>query len=166
MRPFHICQYISSDIPFDNKQAEKRTDILFLDKPVAVSEEPNDGIIYDAITIFELKRPMRNDYSDNDNPIKQLYNYVQKIKAGKVKDIHHRPIRTGQTTKFYLYAICDITPKLEYFLDQGGFIPTPDNMGRYQYNPRLHSYFEVLSYNKVLNEAKKRNRILFEKLGL
>ncbi len=160
------CQYITSDIPFDNNPAEERVDVLFLDRPVAVAEESNDGTIYDAITIFELKRPMRDEYTDDNNPMTQLYEYVQKIKAGKAKDIKHRPIRTGETTKFYLYAICDITPTLEHFLDQRGFIPTPDNMGRYQYNDRLHSYFEILSYNKVLNEAKKRNRILFDKLGL
>ena len=30
----------------------------------------------------------------------------------------------------------------------------------------LNSYMEILSYNKILNDAKKRNRILFQKLGI
>lgn len=159
-------KYITSDIPFDNNPVEVRTDILLLDRPVVVVDDSNEGTIYDTITIFELKRPMRDDYTYSDNPINQLYEYVQKIKAGKAKDMNHRLIRTSVTTKFFLYAICDITPTLKNLLDQQGFIPTPDNMGRYQYNDILHSYFEVLSYDKVLNEAKKRNRILFNKLGL
>jgi hypothetical protein len=47
-----------------------------------------------------------------------------------------------------------------------GARPTPDNLGYYGYNPNLNAYYEVLSYTKLLNDAKKRNRILFEKLNL
>ena len=37
------CEYVSSDIPFDNNPREDRTDVMILDKPVAVSDEPNTG---------------------------------------------------------------------------------------------------------------------------
>ena len=145
------CHYITSDIPFDNNPAEERTDVLFLDRPVAVTDSVNDGTIFDSITIFELKRPMRDNYTESDNPIEQLYGYVQKIKTGETKDMNHRPIRTGDTTQFYLYAICDVTDSLKIILDQHSFTPTPDGLGWYRYNDRLHSYFEILSYDKVLN---------------
>lgn len=160
------CCYISSDIPYDNDPKQERSDILFLDHPVAVSESKNDGTEFDTIIIFELKRPMRQDYTDSDNPITQLYDYVAKIKNGEAKDKNHRIIRTGDTTKFYLYAVCDITSKMERLIDQHSFCVTPDKMGFFRYNERYNSYFEILSYDKILYDAKKRNRILFDKLGV
>lgn len=67
------CSYISSDIPFNNNPKEDRTDIMILDSPVAVSDEENAGREYESIVLFELKRPMRDDYSDSSNPVNQLY---------------------------------------------------------------------------------------------
>ncbi|BAF60678.1 hypothetical protein PTH_2497 [Pelotomaculum thermopropionicum SI] len=160
------CSFISSDIPFDNDYEQERTDILILDNPVAVSDEKNDGGIFDTIIIFELKRPMRDDYTDGDNPITQLYNYVRKIRNGKAKDKYHRPIRVDNSTKYYLYAICDITNTLERFIEQYGFTQTPDKLGFYNFNRTFNAYFEILSYDKILNDAKKRNRVLFDKLGI
>lgn len=160
------CSYISSDIPYDNNPKEERSDILILDRPVAVSDDSNDGSEFDTIIIFELKRPMRDDYTDSENPITQLYDYVIKIREGRAKDKYHRPIRAGANTKFYLYAICDVTDKLQRLIFQYGFTPTPDKMGYFRFNDSLNSYMEILSYNKILNDAKKRNRILFQKLGI
>jgi len=160
------CNFISSDLPFNNDPKEERTDIMILDRPVAVSDDKNDGTEFDTIILFELKRPMRNDYNYSDNPITQLYDYVHKIRSGEAKDKYGRIIKVGKTTKYYLYAICDITSKLERILENNAFKPTPDNLGYYFYNDRNNSYFEILSYDKILNDAKKRNRVLFEKLGI
>ena len=40
---------------------DDRPDLLLLDNPIAGSDQQNDGTEFDTITIFELKRPMRND---------------------------------------------------------------------------------------------------------
>ena len=45
---------------------------LILDNPVAIAESKNTGSTYDSIIIFELKRPMRDDYNMESNPITQL----------------------------------------------------------------------------------------------
>ena len=45
-------------------------------------------------------------------------------------------------------------------------IRTPDNLGYFGYNPSLSAYVEVISYTKLLRDAKKRNKILFDKLNL
>ena len=76
-----------------------------MDNPIAVSDQQNDGTEFDTITIFELKRPMCNDYSSAYNPITQLYKYVDKIKDGKVRDISGRPVHAKNTTRFYLLKI-------------------------------------------------------------
>ena len=95
------------------------------------------------------------------------YNYVDKIKTGKVKDKDGRLIRAGDHTKFYLYAICDVTPNMERIINHGGiFNATPDKIGYYGYNQRYNAYVEVLPFDKIINDSKKRNRVLFDKLGL
>ena len=161
-----FCQFVSSDKPFDNAQGENRTDLLFLDRPVAISESKNDGSAYDSIAIFELKRPMRDDYTMADNPMIQLQDYAVKIKEGKARDSNHRPIRVSDTTQFYLYAICDITPSLERVLNSFSYTRTADQLGAYFYNTQLHAYIEVLSYDKIRNDSEKRNKVLFDKLGI
>ena len=132
------CDYITSDIPFNNDRKEIRTDLLVLDNPVAVSDEENNGAEYESIVIFELKRPMRNDYKDGDNPISQLYAYVRKLRSNTAKDKDGRPIRVGSKTKFYLYAVCDVTSSLESVLESYNFSQTPDKLGYYNYNSNLY----------------------------
>lgn len=161
-----FCHFISSDKPFNNEKSEERTDIMIFDSPIVVADDKNNGTIFNSIIIFELKKPMRNDYTQDNNPIEQLYSYVRRIKEGKVKDSNHRDINVNENTQFYLYALCDITPTLENVLDNRGFTRTADRMGAYFYNNNYHAYVEVLSYDKVGNDSEKRNRVLFEKLGI
>lgn len=160
------CSYISSDISFNNDKNDDRTDIMILDRPVAVSDDKLDGSEFDTIVLFELKRPMRNDYTNINNPINQLYEYVDKIRDGKAKDKNGRNIKVGAGTKFYLYAVCDITSSLEKTIKFFSFKQTPDNMGYYLFNDTYNAYVEILSYDKIIIDAKKRNRVLFEKLGV
>lgn len=159
-------EYISSDIPFNNNSKEERTDILILNKPVAVSDEENTGREYGTIVIFELKRPMRDDYSRAENPIVQLVDYVNKLSTNKVADKYGRIIKVGANTQFYLYAICDLTPNLIKVAEDEDFKETPDKRGYYKYHDKKHAYIEILSYDKIIEDSEKRNRILFDKLGI
>ena len=117
---------------------------MVLDNPIAVSEDTNDGREFDAIVLIELKRPMRNDYTDSESPIIQLYNYVDKLKSNKVKDKNGRPINVGQRTKFYLFAVCDVTDSLRKIIKHTGILKgTPDNLGYYGYNENYNAYIEI-----------------------
>lgn len=160
------CDYISSDIPFDNNPKEERTDILMLDMPVAVSDEQNTGREYETIIILELKRPMRDDYTLSENPITQMLEYVDRLGSNTVTDKYKRPIKVGENTQFYLYAVCDLTPKLRKVAETHDFKETPDKMGMYKYHDKKRAYMEILSFDKLIGDAEKRNRILFEKLGV
>ena len=95
-----------------------------------------------------------------------MIDYAKKIKKGKVKDSRHRPINVSDTTQFYLYAVCDITPTLDRVLGTLSFTRTPDKLGAYFYNSEVHAYIEVLSYDKIRNDSEKRNKVLFDKLGI
>lgn len=158
------CNYIASDVPFDEEK--ERPDILFMNKPFAIADSMETQGFYNSVVIIELKRPMRNDYKTDENPMAQLYNYVRKIRDGKACDKYGRRIRVTESTQYYLYAICDDTESLEKYLCDYDYIKTPDTMGYYQFNRRLNAYCEVLTFDKILVDAKKRNRILFHKLGL
>ena len=71
------------------------------------------------------------------------------------------------TTKFYLYAICDITSNLESVIAHSGILKkTPDKMGYYGYHDGYNAYIEILPFDKIINDAQKRNRVLFDKLGI
>lgn len=157
------CSYIASDIPFDKEK--ERPDILFMDRPFAVSDSSEERV-YDSIIIIELKRPMRNNYTKDENPIDQLYGYVRKIRDGKAEDRYGRKIRVSESTKYYLYALCDDTSRLKEYISNYDFTVMPDNMGYYTFNKGLHAYCEILSFDKIIVDAKKRNRILFTKLGI
>lgn len=160
------CEYISSDIPFNNDLSEQRTDILFLDKPVALSDQDNSGKEYESIVIIELKRPMRDDYKLGENPIDQLMGYQEKLASNSVTDKNGRPIKVGDSTQFYLYAVCDITDSLMKYTKRYGFHETLDKLGLYWYNDNARAYMEIISFDKLINDAEKRNRVLFDKLGI
>jgi hypothetical protein len=64
------------------------------------------------------------------------------------------------------YAVCDISPKLKRIAEGRGFKATPDGLGYYFYNDNDNSYCELLCYDKIVNDARKRNRVLFDKLGV
>ena len=118
------------------------------------------------MVVIEFKRPDRDDYGAED-PVTQVYRLVRDIRAGHKKDIKGREIRPlSESIPAYCYIICDLTQALEIKLQNMGAIRTPDNLGYYGFNPNLSAYYEVISYGKVLADAKKRNRILFDKLNL
>ena len=39
-------------------------------------------------------------------------------------------------------------------------------MGFFFYNPNFSAYIEIISYAKLLTDARKRNKVLFDKLRL
>lgn len=86
---------IDSNEMFNNDPAEQRTDILFLDKQVALSDQENSGREYESIVIIELKRPMRDDYKPGENPIDQLMSYQEKLASNTVTDKNGPPNKLG-----------------------------------------------------------------------
>lgn len=160
--------YLASDISMNkndviNVNSLDRPDIFIFNQTYAFTNtSPRDSVV-----IIEFKRPMRNNYKeDSDNPIVQVFNYIEKIKDGVEQDVDGRPIRVHENTPFYSYIICDITPKLEKSAKFYGFKKTPDNEGYYNYNGEMSTYTEIISYDKLLTDANRRNKILFDKLFL
>lgn len=160
--------YISSDKAFSQlnnieSDSNDRADLLFDSKKIFSND---DNIDLDTITIIEFKRPERDDYSEKDNPINQIYNYIDEIKAGKIRKNSGRPVSVINNAKFYCYIICDITKKIKVFANKANFVEMPDGNGYFLFSSAYNAYIEIISFNKVLQDCKKRNSILFKKLGL
>jgi hypothetical protein len=92
---------------------------------------------------------------------------VREIRSGQSQDSKGQLIRTlTDNVPAYCYIVCDLTAALETRLQNMSALRTPDNLGYYGYNPTLNAYYEIVSYAKLLQDAKRRNRILFDKLNL
>ncbi len=91
---------------------------------------------------------------------------MEEIKNGQVMDRRGRTINVPPQTPFYVYIICDLTPSLKKMAKLAGLTQTPDINGYFGYSSNYGVYIEVISFNKLIDDAKKRNAILFDKLGL
>lgn len=158
--------YLASDISLGKEADDKRPDILCLSGPVLVSGEDNTGREFNSVSIFELKRPMRDDYNESRNPIDQLLEYVEKLQDGKVCDANGRQINIGSKTRIYLYAVCDVTNTLRKQIRRNDFKEMPDGLGWFKNLESYNAYMEILPFDKIVSDAKARNRVFFEKLGL
>jgi hypothetical protein len=163
--------YLASDQRFNEMHvvevdSKDRPDLMVFNAPLAYAEADASSI-FSSIVIVEFKRPMRTDYSETDeNPFEQCFDYIRKIRGGHVKSKDGRLVEVDPATPFYVYVICDITNKIKAIADNYGFTQTPDRKGYFNFNKPLSAYVELISYPKLIDDAKKRNRILFDKLHI
>lgn len=161
--------YLASDQPFDemhivNVKSKDRPDLMVFNSPLAYAES---SAPFSSVVIVEFKRPMRKTYKEtDDNPFEQVYDYIRQIQGSKVLDKDGRPIHVNQNTPFYVYVICDLTAKIRGIAENYDYTQTPDGLGYFAFNKKMNAYVEVISYDKLVEDAKKRNRILFDKLHI
>lgn len=162
----NFTNYVSSDVPLDGKNTE-RPDLLVYNRRVLFR---GDNEASNPITIFEFKKPQRDDFvnpSSQEDPVQQIVRYVNNIRDGKCKTPEGRKMLVAENTPFYGYVVCDLTPKVEAWLKrEKDFKPMPDRLGWFQWMGNINLYVEVISWDKVLKDAKMRNQIFFQKLGI
>lgn len=162
----NFTSWVSSDTPLDGKKTD-RPDLLVYNKRVLFR---GDNEASNPITIFEFKKPQRDDFvnpSSNEDPVQQIVRYVNNIRDGKYKTPEGRKMRVAENTPFYGYVVCDLTPKVETWLErEKNFTPMPDRLGWFDWMKNINLYVEVISWDKVLKDAKMRNQIFFQKLGI
>lgn len=145
--------------------SQDRPDLLIFDRPFAFTDS---GPPFSAIVIVEFKRSARDDYTEKEkkNPITQVYDYIDLPKEGKALDRRGRPISIPSHLPIYAYIVCDLTPSLHKQARDYQFTKTPDSEGYFGYHRDHGAYIEVMSFNKLIDDAKRRNKILFDKLGV
>jgi len=169
---FH--NYLASDktiksMPITESESAKEPDLLGLniyDNPLLVNE--GQTLPLASITVVEIKRPMRNDAKQGEekDPIEQALGYLERIRQGRVNTEVGRKIPNSENVPGFCYVLCDLTESIEKRCKLFGLRITADKMGYFGYNDNYGAYIEVISFDRILNMAKERNRAFFDKLGL
>lgn len=172
---FH--DYLASDkplksIPITASGDGKEPDICVLnvfDQPILVSE--GTRLPPASIEIIEIKRPMRNDAKagEDHDPIEQAIDYLERIRQGGVMTSTGRPIPNLQNDAVpgFCYVLADLTPTFEKRCRiHHNLKRTSDGQGYFGYKDNVNAYVEVISFDRLVNMAKERNRAFFDKLGL
>lgn len=169
---FH--HYLGSDrpinqMPITHSESRLEPDVVALqvfDNPLLVGEGGTSAPA--TISIVEIKRPMRNNAAagHKHDPIEQCYNYLNRIRKGGVTLRNGRPIPDAANVPAFCYVVCDITTTMIERMDHHDAVETADKMGYFFHNARLKCYVEVISFSRLVECAKQRNRAFFDKLGL
>lgn len=157
---FHA--FAASDKPLNQttySDSDERPDII------AFAEVDEDKIAR-AVSILEFKKPQRTNF--DEDPTRQLYRYLREIKgAKKVRLPKGRDLNVSDTTRYYCYAICDITPAVDLYAENdGNYARLKGELGYYKYNRALNAHTEILHFDKIVVDAKRRHKAFFEKLGI
>jgi len=169
---FH--DYLASDkplgtMPITGDAGGKEPDIVALnvfDNPILVSEGAK--LPPAALIVVELKRPMRNDAAQGEekDPIEQALGYLERIRQGKVQTATGRLIPNSENVPGFCYVLCDLTQSVVQRCKMHDAIRTSDGLGYFFYNKTYGAYVEVISFDRLVNAAKERNKAFFDKLGL
>lgn len=158
-------QYIASDKKISNKVAPTEPDLVVFD--AKRSFRSGDNEFSNALTIFEFKRPKRESYRQEDDPILQVGNYLEEIRSGKYETPKGvEKVKVNEYTPVYSYIICDITDRIRDFAKQNQLTPSPDLEGYFGFHSGFKMYVEIISFKKLLKDANLRNKIFFKKLGI
>lgn len=155
-------KYLASDktlksMPVIDSNSTKEPDIAVFDMAIAYSDSDDP---LSTVTIVEFKKPD----NDSKNPLNQVGEYIDLIRSGKKKKANGQSFSVTSGTLFRCYVICDLTDRMRTHCLNSALLPTADNLGYTGFNQARNATYEVISYNKLLADAKKRNQILFDKL--
>jgi hypothetical protein len=167
---FH--DYLASDktlrsMPITGSDSRKEPDILatrLVDTPFLTAE--GESLPLASIVVIEFKRPMRNDATEDKNPLEQTLDYVKRVRQGGVLTSGGRPIPASSESPAFCYVIADITPQMVARCEMANLRKTYDGMGYFGFNEATKAYIEVMSFDRLVNVATQRNRAFFDKLGL
>lgn len=145
-----------------DSKSEDRPDIALFNGCISFSSK--DG----PVVIIEFKRPERNDYTDDNNPIQQIFNYIKEFRGKQVRTPEGELIaEIDNNTAFFCYIICDITEKLEDILiGRNLHIPLIGRRGFFGYNTEYKAYIEIIDFAEMIKEANARNDFFFKELGV
>ncbi|MDX2849250.1 ATP-binding protein [Streptomyces sp. PA03-3a] len=167
---FH--EYLASDktlksMPITGSESTREPDVLatrHVDYPMLAAE--GERLPLPSIVVVEIKRPMRNDASEDKDPIQQCLDYVKRVREGGVRTAFGRPIPPSKEPPAFCYIVADLTPTMVSRCEYANLRATHDGMGYFGFNEPNKAYIEVINFNRLVNAATERNRAFFDKLGL
>lgn len=168
---FH--DYLASDkpiksMPFVELKSSSRPDVAIynvMDEPLLVSDHPTRPV--GAVTIIELKRPMRKDLKKSGkDPIEQTVDYLELIRQGKAKTKKGREISNAASLPGFCYIICDLAAPMGSYCKKWGLTQTADGLGYFGYQKNYDAFIHVVSFEGLVAAAAQRNHAFFQKLGI
>ena len=167
---FH--HYLASDIRLDKQarspvtsDSQRRPDVLICNRQFAFAAE--DLRPFSSVVLVEFKRPQRDDYSSDENPAEQIYEYIRELRDGRAVTTGGAAMdRIEDSVPFFCFAIVTLDASLRKQLENLDFTLGADGQSYFSFNRAMRAYVEVSSYSRVLQDAVKRNKAFFEKLGL
>lgn len=150
---------------YTDDPSRDRPDVAFFYDTCLAWREQGAG---NTVVLVEFKRPGRDDYDYKDGPIQQIIGYITELQAStSLKDSRGRvfPMKF-KNAAFHCYVVADITDSLRRTCGGLPFNETPDGLGLIGYLKNPDAFVEIISYAKLLNDARMRNAIFFQKLGL
>ncbi|KXK22776.1 MAG: hypothetical protein UZ18_ATM001000152 [Armatimonadetes bacterium OLB18] len=167
---FHY--YLASDMAFKDmketvkQESEDRPDLAIFHRPMAFSDSLDQ---IGAVVLVEFKRPVRDDFKMDDpekNPVSQVLKYVTTLRSGEGRRSKGQAIHIRENTPFYAYIVADFTKTLREIATREDFTPTPDGEGYFRFYRNYNCYVEMISFQKMIRDAKKRNQAFFDKLNI
>ncbi|MGE3395721.1 MAG: hypothetical protein AB7H79_02315 [Sphingomonas sp.] len=158
--------YVSSDRTLHGGRrsaGDKVIDIGFYDEVYVAGGEGTS-----AVMVVEFKRPGRDDYKagkDGLDPVKQVQDTVFQIRErGSFVTQDGATIEVADTTLITAFIVSDLEPSLRALGDYYDFQTSWDNKSLFNYHKKNKLYMEIFGYNKLLEDAKKRNGPFFDVL--
>jgi len=145
-------------------ESSDRPDLLLINSFTNESNKNETSV--DSITIVEIKRPGRDNFNEG-SPEDQIIKYIRKLKnAGQINGYNNQVYGLAPNVLFTCYVIGDLTREMKEKLEDSDF-DTIDNGNKYfKYHDKHNAYFEFISFNKLVKDAKLRNKIFNKKLNL
>jgi hypothetical protein len=170
---FH--NYLASDkpiksMPITGSQSAKEPDIIALnvfDNPIMVSEKNHPPMA--SLVVVEIKRPGKKNSGagEEKDPIEQAIGYLRRIREGKVITTGGRPVPKSESIPGFIYVLAELTTafneRCEYIHN---LTRTSDGQGWFDFKKNINAYVEVISFDRLVNMAKQRNKAFFDRLGL
>jgi hypothetical protein len=159
--------YVASDVPLkDHKllisSSDERPDIVAYGLKFGINEPAQP---FDHITIIELKRP--GVKLGKRNPIQQIYDYIDDIRVGKIRDADGLELKVTGSTRFFGIVLCDaINETVEKAAQQANLLREADGLSWHGSNAAYNLYLRVVSFRSVYEHAFRRHRKFFETMGL
>ncbi|MCD4745121.1 MAG: hypothetical protein K8R58_02355 [Bacteroidales bacterium] len=147
-----------------DSDSQKEPDLFIYDFPWAFSDNPNN---VNSLVIFEFKRPGRDLNTSDDKKLDaQVAGYFERLMESKAKSEKGKFLHIEDNTPKFGYIICDLHKDLiDYNVKYNLFKKTPYNT-LYKINPELNQYFEIMSYETMIEFAEKRHVAFFQALGI
>ena len=142
--------------------SQKETDIAIYDTSYVYGEK-DDYQLVNSVVIFELKRLNRKITYEEFS--KQMLDQICGIEEGKTTDYNGKHIALRDHTPITFYYVCDVNAfeELKNRALKDGYNLTPYN-SLFRLVNNCHQ--EILTYQTLLINARRRNMIFFKKLGL